>query len=144
MSRPGCRTKFSLFGIAILAFTGCTLRPDLIDASVLRSGESEIVDVTVRAADARLIKRRELYFSIVVFECKNHDKRLPLEPYVSGQPVSRFGFPIEGESVTIRGSIPRDALSDCQTPCVLLQGGGYVFGKLESEAVPLRRRVSGG
>jgi hypothetical protein len=43
----------------------------LIAATVERSGETEIVDVTLRAAEAKSIKRRELYFSIVVFDCRN-------------------------------------------------------------------------
>jgi hypothetical protein len=142
MSTPS-RRAISLLGIAVLAFTGCTLRPKLTAATVERSGDTEIVDVTLRAADARSIKRRELYFSIVVFDCNKHDNRLPIQPYVSGQPVSRFSFPVEGEFVTVRGSMPADVLRDFQIPCVFLRGGGYSPGKIQTETVPLKRRTGG-
>src|SRR3954466_12252236 len=99
MNAPSRRSKVSLLSLAVLAFSGCTLQPKLIAATVGRSGETEIVDVTLRAADARSIKRRELYFSIVVFDCRNRDNQVPIQPYVSGQPVSRFDFPVDGEFV---------------------------------------------
>jgi hypothetical protein len=144
MSAPSLRTKISLLGMAVLGVSGCTLQPKLIAATVERSGDTETVDVTLRAADARSIKSRQLYFSIVVFDCKNHDNSMPIQPYVSGQPASRFDFPVEGEFVAIRGSMPADVLRDYQSPCVFLRGGGYLSGKLESETVPLTRRTGGG
>jgi hypothetical protein len=98
MSNPNHSTKFYLVGIAVLAFTGCTMRPKLIAAIVEQSGDTEVVNVTLRAADARSIKDRELYFSIVVFDCKNPDRDLPIQPYVSGQPVSRFDSPSKATS----------------------------------------------
>ena len=137
MSNLNRRSKFSFLGIAVLAFTGCTTQPKLIAATVEHSGGTQIVNVTLRAADARLIKSRELYFSIVVFDCKNPDHGLPIEPYVSGQLATRFKFPIEGEFVTVRGSIPSDMHLDFKPACVFLEGGGYLFGKLKSDVIPI-------
>jgi hypothetical protein len=135
MSNLNRRSKFSL--LAVLAFTGCTTHLKLIAATVEHSGGADIVNVTLRAADAKLIKDREFYFSIVVFDCKNPDHGLPIEPYVSGQLATRFKFPIEGEFVTVRGSIPSDMHLDFKPACVFLEGGGYLFGKLKSDVIPI-------
>jgi len=131
------RSKFSLLVIAVLTFTGCTTHLKLIAATAEHSGGTENVSVTLRAADATLIKDREFYFYIVVFDCKNPDHGLPIEPYVSGQRASHFKFPIEGEFVALRGSIPSDVHLDFQRACVFLRGGGYISGKLESDVVPI-------
>lgn len=138
MSNLAYRSKSSVLAIAVLAFTGCTVQPKLIGATIEHSGGTETINVTLRAADARSIKDRELYFYIVVFDCKNPDQGRPIEPYVSGQRASHFKFPIEGEFVTVSGTIPPDVHLDLRTACVCLRGGGYFpAGKLKSDVVPI-------
>jgi hypothetical protein len=132
-------TKYSLAGIAILALTGCTLRPSLVEAHVKGTDEAEIVEVILRSSDAKAIKEREIYFSIVVVDCENHKKRFPIEPYIAGKLASNFEFPVASEFVTAQGSMHRHVLVDFPKPCVVLQGGSYLFGKLESASVPLVR-----
>lgn len=134
--------KCSLIAIALVAITGCTLRPSLIAAHVRGSDDAEIVEVILRSSDARAIKDREIYFSIVVVDCENIRNRFPVQPYVGGQLASSFDFSVAGEFVTVRGSMPQRVLVEYPTPCVLLQGGSYIFGKLESAPIPLARDQS--
>ncbi len=133
-------SKCSLIAIALVAMTGCTLRPSLVAAHVKRVDETEIVEVTLRSGDAKAIKDREIYFSIVVVDCENSRKQFPVQPYVAEQPASNFDFSVAGEFVTLHGSIPRRVLVDYPKPCVFLRGGSYIFGKIESSPIPLIRK----
>ncbi len=132
-------SKCSLIAIALVAITGCTLRPSLVAAHVKGVDETEIVEVILRSSDAKAIKDREIYFSIVVVDCENHQNRFPIQPYVAEQLASNFDFPVAGEFVTVHGSMPRRVLVDYPMPCIVLQGGSYIFGKLESAPIPLVR-----
>jgi len=126
--------------IALLGVAGCTLRPSLVAAHVKSVDEVEIVEVIIRADDAKAIRDREMYFSIVVVDCEDNQNRFPVEPYIAEQLAADFDFPVESESITVRGSMPRQVLADIPTPCVLLQGGSYVSGKIESAPIPLVRK----
>lgn len=99
--------------------------------------KNEIVEVILLVDDAKAIKNREIYFSIVIIDCKNHENRFPIEPYIAGKPASKFDFPITGQFVTAQGVMPERILVDFPKPCAALQGGSYVFGKLDSTIVPL-------
>jgi len=132
--------KYFLIGGVIASLAGCVVRPALTDAHVNKgSDNTEAVEVKVSADDAKKIKDREIYFSIVVVDCNDHENRFPIEPYVAGKLASKFDFPITGAFVTVQGSMPERVLANFPTPCVALQGGSYVFGKLESTPVPLVR-----
>jgi len=133
--------KYLLFGTLISSLAGCVVRPTLVSAHVEKGARgTEIVEVAIASADAKRIKDREIYFSIVVVDCKNKENRFPVEPYTAGKLVSTFDFPVVGEFVTFRGSMPERILASFPTPCVALQGGSYFFGRLDSAPVPLVRR----
>jgi hypothetical protein len=113
----------------------------LIGAQIKNGGdETKIVEVTLSADDAKTIKDREIYFSIVVVDCKNYENHFPIKPYIDGKPASNFGFSISGNLVTAQGTIPAKFLVDFPNPCVALRGGSYFFGKLDSTPVPLSGR----
>jgi len=132
-------SRCSLIAITLVAITGCTLRPNLVAAHVKAADETEVVEVVIRSSDAKTIKDREIYFSIVVTDCEDSNKRFPIRPFVAGQLATDFDFPAAGEFVTIHGSIPRHAYVEYAKPCVVLQGGSYVFDKLESAPITLVR-----
>lgn len=137
-------SEYSLIAIALIAITGCTLRPNLVAAHVSRVDETEIVEVILRSSDAQVIKDREIYFSIVVVDCENSQNRFPVQPYVAEQLASNFDFPVEGEFVAVHGSMPRRILVGYPTPCIALQGGSYIFGKIKSAPIPLVRLTGEG
>jgi len=133
--------KCSLVGAAFFSLVGCTFRPNLIGAHIRNGGdEAKVVEVTLSADDAKTIKDREIYFSIVVVDCKNHENHFPIKPYIDGRPASNFSFSISGSFVTAQGTIPAKFLVGFPNPCVALQGGSYFFGKLDSTPVPLSGR----
>lgn len=133
-------SKFSLIAIVLVAMTGCTLRPDLVAAYLKGEGEAEIVEVMLRSNDAKVIRDREIYFSIVVVDCENSQRQFPIQPYVAERLASNFDFSVAGEFVTFRGSIPQRVLVEYPKPCVFLRGGSYIFGKIESEPISLVRK----
>jgi hypothetical protein len=140
MSNTRQLVKFLLVGMAIASLAGCVVRPQLVGAHVKKAADkTELVEVVLPAGDAKRIKDREIYFSIVVVDCKNYENRFPVEPYIAGRLASKFDFPVEGEFVTAQGSMPDHILAGFPTPCVALQGGSYIFGKLDSTPVSLVR-----
>lgn len=140
MSNTRRRVKYLLAGIAIASIAGCVVRPNLISAHVKKGvDKTEIVEIVLPAGDAKIIKNREIYFSIVVVDCKNYENRFPIEPYIAGRLASQFDFAVAGDFVTAQGSMPEHILVGFPTPCVTLQGGSYIFGKLDSTPVPLVR-----
>jgi hypothetical protein len=141
MSNTRHIVKYSLVGVAFFSLVGCTFRPNLIGAYIKNGGnETKIVEVILSADDAKTIKAREIYFSIVVVDCKNYENHFPIKPYIDGKPASNFNFSISDRFVTAQGTIPAKFLVDFPNPCVALQGGSYIFGKLDSTPVPLRGR----
>lgn len=140
MSNRGQLVKYLLAVIAIASFAGCVVRPNLVSAHIKKgTDKTEVVEVALSASDAKRIKDREIYFSIVVVDCKNYENRFPIEPYVAGRLASQFDFPVAGEFVTFHGAMPERILASFPAPCVALQGGSYFFGRLDSTPVPLVR-----
>lgn len=131
----------SLVAIALLLATGCTLRPNLISASADHANdETATVEVVVHSEDAEAIKNREIYFSIVVFDCASDEAPFPIQPHVEGELASVFNFPISSRVVSFQGPIPRRILESYSSPCVFLRGGSYVFGRIKSDSVPVKLR----
>ena len=128
--------------LAVVIFLfGCTYEPKIVDAYDHRTtAEESVVVVRVETDVARTIKERELYFSIVVLECQDKSKRFPMEPYIHGHLATEFNYSISDNYVDIYGSIPTQILRQYRTPCVFLEGGGYLGGKIESRAAPLDER----
>jgi hypothetical protein len=142
MSNPRQLVKKSVIWLAIVSLVGCVVRPEIISASVKKGADkTEIVEVVLPVDVAKKIKDREMYFSIVVIDCKDYENRFPIEPYIAGTLASKFEFPVAAEFVTVHGSMPAKILIGFSTPCVALQGGSYIFGKLDSKPVPLVRLV---
>jgi hypothetical protein len=138
MSNTRQMVRISLVGVAIFALVGCTFRPNLVGASTKKGGDgTKIVEVILLADDAKTIKAREIYFSIVVVDCNDYKRNFPIKPYIDGKPASDFNYSIPSRFATVRGTIPEKYLVDFPNPCVALQGGSYFFGKLDSTPLPL-------
>lgn len=123
--------------VALLSLVGCTLHPVPIESRATLSEDQAIIEVVLRSADGLKIKQREMYFSIVLLDCGNNKRRFPIVPYVAGERASSFSFPVEEESLRISGKVPMRILRDFPSPCIRLEGGSYVFGRLESSTIPL-------
>ena len=128
-----------LLATTAIALVGCQLHSDIVSATSHREGLEEIVQVTLRSADASSIKRRQLYFSIVVDECGERDGGFPAEPYIDGALASKFGFAVDDKPVTFTGRVPARIFDTYQRPCAYLRGGGYFTGKLASPQVAIGR-----
>ena len=121
----------------VAVLSGCTLKPDLLRAESAISGSEVVVTATLRSSDARTIKSRELYFSLVTYECQGGPEGFPAAPYIQGERASTFKFPISGEAVEIVGRVPMAVFAQINEPCLLLQGGGYFTGKILSAPAPI-------
>jgi len=132
--------KRLLVVIATFSLISCTFRPHVGSAHVKKGTEgNEIVEVVLFAADAKKIKENEIYFSLVVVDCKSDKRRAPTEPYIGGKLASNFDFLISGESVEVEGRLPERVFDEYPTPCVTLQGGNYMFQRINSMPVPIVR-----
>lgn len=119
---------------------GVYIQANLVGAYLKKEGDkTEIVEVILTADDAKTIRNREIYFSIVIVDCRNYENRYPVRPYIAGTLASDFNFPIGGEFVTVQGTMPERVLADFPKACVALQGGSYISGKIDSTSIPLVR-----
>jgi hypothetical protein len=128
-----------LLAIAASALVGCQLRPSVLSAHSQRVGDEEIVQVSLRSLDAKKIRDRQMYFSLVVANCQGETDGYPMEPYIDGQRVSDFKFATPGESVRIVGRIPTRIFETYEHPCAFLRGGAYFTGTVESAPIPITR-----
>jgi hypothetical protein len=129
-----------LVAVVALALVGCEMRPALLSARSHSEAQEEVVQVTLRSADAESIKRRQMHFSLVIVNCTGAEDRYPAEARISGQRIDEFRYPTEGDTVQITGRIPSGIFARYGQPCVLLQGGGYFTGTIKSSRVPIDRR----
>ena len=121
-----------------LAFvlTACTHTANLASATARVVNGNAVVEVALDQRDVRVIKDRELYFSIVLVECADKSKKFPLQPYLGGKMIEGGNFP-RADSTTVYGTMPERNFRRYAKPCVLLEGGGYFSGKLSSRTVPV-------
>lgn len=132
------RSLFLIVGGAALA--GCTFRPEIKYAWVDQStGPDAIIHVRISGQDADIIKRRQLYFSLTVINCKGGPEGYPAEPYISGERATHFNFRSSDNEIEFTASIPVKILQQYHSPCVFLEGGGYFTGKLRSPPMALSR-----
>ena len=122
---------------AVLVCAGCQLEPQLLSASSRTSGSDQIVTVTIQAADAAAIKRRQLYTWLVVASCDNPSDKFPSEPSIAGHRVPEFRFPVSGETADLVSRVPTKIYSQFQHPCAFLEGGGYFTGKIKSSLIAI-------
>ncbi|RYG94977.1 MAG: hypothetical protein EON58_15155 [Alphaproteobacteria bacterium] len=126
-----------LLGIATISLSGCQFRPDPLSAVSFSDNKDVVVKVSVRSADAKIIKQRELYFSLTVINCNGSGNGFPAQPSIGGELVPGFDFPIDGDVVQITGQVPAHIFAQYNEPCVLLKGGGYLTGTIKSSVVPI-------
>jgi hypothetical protein len=126
-----------VLAIAASVLLGCQLRPSIFSAHSQRVGDEEIVQLSISSLDAKRIRNRELYFSVVVASCQEESEGYPMEPYIDGQRASDFKFATAGESVKIVGRIPAKVFDKYRRPCAHLRGGGYLTGTVESAPIPI-------
>jgi len=113
----------------------------LIGASATKgSDEVATVEVVVNSQDAAAIRDREIYFSIVVFDCASSQPSFPVQPHVGERLASSFSFPVTDEPTIFRGSMPQRVLANYSSPCVFLRGGSYFLGRIQSNPIPLELR----
>ena len=125
--------------IAAFLLVGCQLRPNILSAHSQRIGDVEVVELSLRSVDAKRIKSRELYFSVVVASCLGKSEEYPMTPYVDGQRASEFKFATAAASVKLVGRIPARIFDEYRPACAHLRGGGYFTGTLKSAPVAITR-----
>ncbi|WP_076588658.1 hypothetical protein [Solilutibacter tolerans] len=129
----------ALLGALLLLLVRCEFQPIPLSA-VSRSEKSEqVIEVTIKSSDARIIKRREFYFSVVIINCSDPVNRYPAHPDIGGDTVGGFNFPIDSESVLITARVPAGIFDQYNDPCVFLEGGGYFSGTIKSKVVPVHQ-----
>ena len=133
-----------LLVVATLTVGGCKFSPNLLSATSHSDDQEVVVRVTLRSADARTIRRRQLYFSLKVMNCSGAANGWRAEPTIAGVPAESFDFPTHGDTVQIIGRVPADIYAKYTRPCVLLEGGGYFTGTIESRMVPIVSRPRAG
>ena len=136
-------TRLGIGSAALLVLVSCTFNPTIQRAESTRTGHEDVVAVSIRPADADHIKSRQLYFSLVLFDCAGSREGFPATPYIGGQPAAEFKFPVSGELVQIVGRVPTAILDGYRSPCVFLRGGGYFTGKILSAPAPVTVVASG-
>ena len=128
-----------LIAAAAICIGGCQFRPDVLSARSHSESPDEVVQVTLSSADAKMIKSRQLYFSLVIANCTEDAGGFPAEPTIGGQPVPNFSFPTDGDTVEIIARVPSRIYAKYSKPCVFLQGGGYFSGTIKSSKAPIVR-----
>lgn len=132
-------SSYVLVALFISIFlSGCGFRPSINEAFSTMENSETIVKVAVSSNDAERIKSRQMYFSVVVFDCQDATKRWPLEAFIGGSSVEAFDYEVTGHETIIIGTYEGDLVRKISAPCVMLEGGGYLSGRLQSEMVPLR------
>jgi hypothetical protein len=78
---------------------------------------------------------------MVVFDCDNESNRFPVEPFISGVKAGQFTFPISPNGVEFTGTIPVSIMHQFRRPCLFLEGGGYVTGRIRSRPALLLKKA---
>ena len=144
MATDLCVTANRLLAVTLVVcamplLSGCELQPQLLAAQSLNAGNEQIIAVSILTSDAKSIKTRQLYTWLVVVNCTGSQDRFPSEPYVLGQRVSDFRFPVSGKSVDLVAHVPANIYAKYSQPCAFLEGGGYFTGKIKSSVIPISK-----
>lgn len=121
------------FGVAVLLFAGCTMRPSLLGVESTRVADEQIVMVLLRPDDAERMKRRQIHFAVVVVDCAETRAGYPAEPEIVGQPAS-------GGVVRVVGRVPAAVYDRYERPCVFLRGGSYGMARVETAPLPVESK----
>jgi hypothetical protein len=126
--------RFVAATLVMFLLSSCSYQPKIADAYVHKNaGEYSTVVVRIKKSVAVNIRDKELYFSMVVVNCQDRANRFPVEPYISGRPATEFKYKVSGEYIDFTGSIPTRILCKYSHPCVFLEGGSYMSGKIKSD-----------
>lgn len=136
-------TKICLLSITTLVLFGCTFRPHILSAHSYRVGDNEVIELGLHSREASIIKKRQIYFSVVVIDCEKNQDRFPIEPYIAGQRATEFKFPITTRDVKITGNMPVNIFVKYPHPCVFLEGGSYFFGNMKSAPILIMKAAAG-
>jgi hypothetical protein len=123
----------------VLLLGGCQFQPGPLSARSVREGDDEVVTVQLSGADAETIKKRQLYFSVVVRSCVSKERGYPAESYINGKRASEFTFSTAPGVVEVSGRVPGRIFDSYDRPCAFLRGGAYFTGKILSAPVPIKR-----
>lgn len=123
---------------AASTIVACTFRPEIISAWVQPNSNGDAtIYVRLKRQDAATIKRRQLYVAIAVVNCDGDPEKYPIEPYIAGDKVTHFKFPLESKEIDLTGVVPAKIFREYERPCVFLEGGGYFTGKIKTSLAPL-------
>ena len=141
------RMRYKKIGVlclatSILVLSGCQFRPDLLSAIAYDDNEDVVVQVTLRSADAHIIKRRELYARLTVVNCDGKSDGFPADPPIEGGRIMGYEVPIQSDTVRISARVPAHIYAKYSEPCVVLRGGGYFSGTIESGMVRIVRDLT--
>jgi hypothetical protein len=114
---------------AMLLLAGCTFRPSIQSTQSIRVQDLEVVAVSFLAVDAAKLRNRVEEFSVVLFECEGRRDEFRTKAFIE---VSR-----SGESILVTGRFPALVFERYAKPCVFLQGGSTLMGKIESTSSPV-------
>lgn len=139
----GCRMlKRITFVISALLLSGCSATATIKNAWIGSSPDGyAVIHVEITAKDVELIRRNQIYFSVVLNECSGQGKRFPMEPMIQGKRASDFDFEISNVAVVdVVATGPFEVIKGYREPCVMLEGGGYAGARLKSNRTPLKMR----
>lgn len=129
--------RLALLLIASATLVGCSDSPRIIAAWAKNSGNDTVIHVRISSSDAQFIKRGQVYFSVVLNECGNTNKRFPMEPMIDGRRATDFDFKMPQPTIEIISISPSAILNQYKTPCIALEGGGYAGARLKSKEAHL-------
>jgi hypothetical protein len=129
--------KICLLSTATAVLFACTFRPIILSARSYSSADNEVIEIRLRSDDARTLKNRQIYFSLVVIDCGGGKVRFPMEPYIAGQRATEFKFPMTETDVVVTGSMPVKNYALFHGPCALIEGSGYSLSRTASPQVPV-------
>jgi len=118
---------------------GCELEADISSAKSRVDGSEEVISVLVSEKDAKSIKARQIYFSLVAVECSTGANEYPMLPNADGRGLRRFDFDVPKNGLEVYGKMPSDIFQKYSSVCVSLRGGGYLSGKISSPLIPVIR-----
>src|SRR5690606_15425934 len=113
-----------------LSLSGCQFRPEPLSATAYNDKEEVVVQLTLRAADAMTITRRELYARLTVINCDGAGSAFPAGPPIEGGRIPGYDAPPQDGMVQITARVPTRIYAQYAKPCVFLNGGGYLSGTI--------------
>ncbi len=122
-----------------LSLSGCQFRPEPLAATAYNEKDEVEVHLTLRAAHALTITRRELYARLTLINCDGSGRGFPASPPIEGGRIPGNSTLPQDGTVQITARVPTRIYAQYTKPCVFLNGGGYFTGTIKSGMVPIVR-----